>query len=91
MFSFPYMQDQSIRVAGVHLSSDRLPMSEQFSPVLRGRKSNHIKVLQVSGCSRCTRVQGDPSPAKGPFDAVGSIRHTLLGHRHGSGAWTAWQ
>lgn len=50
-----------------------------------------VKVLQVSGCSRCTHAQGGPSRAMGPLDAPGSIRHTLLGHKRGSGAWTAWQ
>ncbi len=89
--SFPQIQDRTIRVTEVKQWQTASWVSEWFSPVLRGRKAVPVKVLRVSGCTRCTRARGGPSPATEPPDAPGSSRRTLLGHRRGSGAWTAWQ
>lgn len=66
-------------------------VSERFNTVFWGRKGIPVKVLRVSGCSWRTRAQGGPSHAMERLGARGSNRRTLLGHRRGSGAWTAWQ
>lgn len=89
--SFPQTQDRTIRVTEVKQWQTASWVSKWFSPVLRGRKAVPVKVLQVSGCSWCTRALGGPSPATEPDGALGSSRRTLLGHTRGSGAWTAWQ
>lgn len=89
--SFPQIQDRTIRLTEVKQWQTASWVSEWFSPVLWGRKAVPVKVLQVSGCSWCTPAQGGPSPAMEPADAPGSSHHTLLGHRRGSGALTAWQ
>lgn len=89
--SLPQIQDRTIGVTEVKQWQTASWVSEWFSPVLWGRKAVPVKVLQVSGCSWCTRARGGPSPATEPSGALGSSRHILLGHRHGSDAWTVWQ
>lgn len=61
-----------------------------LSGLCRG-ETVRVKVPPVSGCSSRTRARGGPSLARARPDAPMSSRRTLLGHRRGSGAWTAWQ
>lgn len=66
-------------------------LSRCFSPALCRGKTVRVKAPPVSGCSSRTRARGGPSPGRARPDAPASSRRTLLGHRLGSGAWTAWQ
>lgn len=90
-FPFHWYETESVEQERYTLAETGCWVSERFNTVFWGRKAVPVKVLRVSGCSWCTRAQGGPSHAMERLGARGSSRRTLLGHRRGSGAWTAWQ